>query len=376
MRDKPELLLVDDSPNEIRILMEILKQDYRLNVATNGAQALEMIAETTPDLVLMDVVMEPMDGYEACSRLKLDWPELPVIFVSANTETDEILKGFAAGGQDYITKPFEPKILLRKVRLTLSQTAQRLQLSSEKREATAMVMAAMNSAADISVVVNFLRACTKHRDAQALVQEICRASANFGVQVCSRIVGVAEKPFYAASQGAVQPLEQVLMDRASEFECRMLEKGNRLILKFSSVVMLVKNLPEEPSRAGELKDYLLILMEAAHDLNQRITADTSVAQQRLSLMMDTIDKSRVALQEIKDFQVDHKEKNLAIMNQLMLEIETGFVSMGLSEEQEVWIAGVIKNKLDESLAHLESGLTVDRKLHGIVEQLDALVQTF
>lgn len=174
----------------------------------------------------------------------------------------------------------------------------------------------------------------------------------------------------------MQPLEQVLMDRASEFECRMLEKGNRLILKFSSVVMLVKNLPEEPSRAGELKDYLLILMEAAHDLNQRITADTSVAQQRLSLMMDTIDKSRVALQEIKDFQVDHKEKNLAIMNQLMLEIETGFVSMGLSEEQEVWIAGVIKNKLDESLAHLESGLTVDRKLHGIVEQLDALVQTF
>ncbi|MBT1445080.1 response regulator [Shewanella sp. JM162201] len=376
MSDKPGLLLVDDSPNEIRILMEILKDSYRLTVATSGEQALEMLDAATPDLVLLDVVMEPMDGYQTCSLLKQKHPNLPVIFVSANTETDEILKGFSAGGQDYITKPFDPEILRSKVKLTLSQVMQQQKLGQEKQQATAMVMAAMSSAADISVIVNFLRASTKLRDAQALVQGICEASRNYGVQVCSRILGVNEAPFYAASQGLVQPLEQVLMDRTAELECRILEKGNRLILRYESVVMLVKNLPERPERVGELRDYLLILMEAAHDLNMRVKSDTSIAEQRMAMMLETVTESRTTLHEIEAFQRGYKQKNMQIMNDLMMDIETGFLSMGLSEDQEQWITRVITSKLDESVAHLESGLKVDEKLNRIIEQLDYMAKTF
>lgn len=375
MSDKPGLLIVDDSPAEIRILMEILKEDYQLRVATSGEQGLTALSESLPDLVLLDVVMEPMDGYQTCEKLKQQFPDLPVIFVSANTETDEILKGFAAGGQDYITKPFDPVILGRKVRLTLDQVKQQQKLGREKQEATAMVMAAMSSAADISIIVNFLRASTKLRDAQTLVQGICEASRNYGVQVCSRIVGVNDKAFYAASQGVVQPLEQVLMDRTAELECRILEKGNRLILRYESVVMLVKNLPEKPERAGELRDYLLILMEAAHDLNMRVKSDSSAAEQRMAMMMETVDESRVTLHEIEEFQTGYKQKNMQIMNDLMMDIQTGFLSMGLSEEQEEWVTSVIKSKLDESVAHLESGLKVDEKLHRIIEQLDYMAKT-
>ncbi|WP_372872909.1 response regulator [Shewanella sp.] len=374
MNEKPRLLLVDDSPSELRILMETLHDRYSIKVATSGEQGLSMLGESLPDLVLLDVFMVPLNGYQVCEQLKVLYPQLPVIFVSAHTETDEILKGFAVGGQDYITKPFDPEVLERKVNLTLKQVNQQQKLDREKKEATAMVMAAMGSAADISVIVNFLRASTKLRDAQSLVQSICEASSQYGIQVCSRIVGVNDNPFYAASLGGVQPLEQMLMDRTAELNCRFLEKGNRLILHYESVVMLVKNLPDKPERVGELRDYLFILMEAANDLNLRVKSDSNATEQRMTMMMETVDESRITLHEIQEFQTGYKQKNMQIMNDLMMDIQTGFLSMGLSEEQEEWITATILRKLDESVTHLESGLKVDDKLLRIIRQLDNMAK--
>ncbi|MBK7057351.1 MAG: response regulator [Leptospiraceae bacterium] len=116
---KSSILIVDDSPKNIQVLGNILRdKGYNIYVATSGAQALELVKTETPDLILLDVQMPEMDGYEVCKRLKESGhtTKIPVIFLTANVETDDIVKGFEIGAADYITKPFQSLELLVRVK--------------------------------------------------------------------------------------------------------------------------------------------------------------------------------------------------------------------------------------------------------------------
>ena len=118
----PLILAVDDEASNLQLLRQILQDHYRLRFAKDGPRALELVREEAPDLILLDVMMPGMSGYEVCAALKAD-PRtalIPVIFVTALTDTDDELEGFEAGAVDYITKPVSPPIVRARVRTHLS----------------------------------------------------------------------------------------------------------------------------------------------------------------------------------------------------------------------------------------------------------------
>jgi sigma-B regulation protein RsbU (phosphoserine phosphatase) len=129
--DKPVILLVDDTPANIHIAQAILKDEFRIRVATSGAKALELMkTEPMPALVLLDIEMPGMDGYEVCHQLKADAQtrDIPVIFLTGKTESEDETRGFDAGAVDYVHKPFSPMVVKARVRthLTLRATSQQL----------------------------------------------------------------------------------------------------------------------------------------------------------------------------------------------------------------------------------------------------------
>src|SRR5947209_20349645 len=107
---KQRLLIVDDHSANIRVMAEALHEAYELFFATSGAKALEIVAANDIELVLLDVVMPEMDGFEVCRRIKNDprTSRIPVIFVTAREEASDETRGFDVGGADYITKPIHP----------------------------------------------------------------------------------------------------------------------------------------------------------------------------------------------------------------------------------------------------------------------------
>lgn len=119
---RPLILAVDDEASNLQLLRQILQDHYRLLFAKDGARALELVRQEQPDLVLLDVMMPGMSGYEVCAALKANpaTASVPVIFVTALTETDDELEGFEAGAVDYITKPVSPPIVRARVRTHLS----------------------------------------------------------------------------------------------------------------------------------------------------------------------------------------------------------------------------------------------------------------
>jgi len=127
------ILVVDDTPANIQALSATLKeQGYQISVATNGRQALEVVERLRPDLILLDVMMPEMDGFETCQRLKAAaaTTDIPVIFLTARTETADIVRGFELGAVDYVPKPFNAHELLARVSTHL--TMDRLHRENER----------------------------------------------------------------------------------------------------------------------------------------------------------------------------------------------------------------------------------------------------
>ena len=120
--NKFSVLVVDDEPANIDILLGILSPYYNVKVAPSGAVALKIVQQFTPDLILLDIMMPEMDGFEVCKQLKTDrlLSQIPVIFVTALTQGESEEKGFKLGAVDYITKPVSPSITLARVKTHIS----------------------------------------------------------------------------------------------------------------------------------------------------------------------------------------------------------------------------------------------------------------
>jgi hypothetical protein len=136
-KGKANILIVDDDPNNIRVLMGVLeKHGYEVRTALDGRQAIASAVKRVPDLILMDVRMPEMDGFEACRRLKADERTrlVPIIFLSALGQTADIVQGLNLEGSDYIVKPFRIEEVLARVATHLSIQALQKQLLCEIKE--------------------------------------------------------------------------------------------------------------------------------------------------------------------------------------------------------------------------------------------------
>ena len=132
--NRATVLIIDDTPANIAVLADYLEeQGLRVVVAQDGEEGLQRAAFVRPDLILLDVMMPGMDGFETCRHLKQDpaLQEIPVIFMTALTDTDNVVKGFAVGGVDYVTKPIQIEEVLARINTHLALRAMHQQLSAQ-----------------------------------------------------------------------------------------------------------------------------------------------------------------------------------------------------------------------------------------------------
>jgi adenylate cyclase len=141
--DVKTILIVDDTPENIDILQALLT-GFKKKVATTGQKALQIARADTPDLILLDIDMPEMDGFEVCRRLKADaqTSSIPVIFLTAHTDKETIVKGFELGASDFISKPFNPgELMVRmKTHLDLAETRQRLESTIQQMEMSSLLL--------------------------------------------------------------------------------------------------------------------------------------------------------------------------------------------------------------------------------------------
>ena len=136
------ILVVEDSPTNIEILQTILEDHFNVAVALDGITALDLVEQSPPDLILLDVVMPDMDGYEVCAKVKAKSTtrNIPIIFLTGQTSLDDEEKGFNCGASDYVTKPVHPKTLLARIKTHLRLADQRKLLEHHVTQRTSEIL--------------------------------------------------------------------------------------------------------------------------------------------------------------------------------------------------------------------------------------------
>jgi signal transduction histidine kinase len=161
---RPTILVVDDTPQNLALMRDLLETDYTVKLAPSGERALKIAKSQAPDLVLLDIMMPDVDGYEVCRRLKADpaTADIPVIFFTAKTETQDEQMGFALGAADYITKPISPPIVLARVKAHLLFKQARDALEQRNREDKLRFDSALAQQVELNELKSNFVAMTSH----------------------------------------------------------------------------------------------------------------------------------------------------------------------------------------------------------------------
>lgn len=167
---RPVILVVDDVTENVQVLGDLLSKQYEIYFALDGNQALEQARRVKPDLILLDVMMPVMDGYEVCRRLKEseEFREIPVIFISALDQPEHESQGLELGAVDYITKPFNSKLVLIRVQNHLKMKFQHDQLLARAIE----LEDALAKIKILSGIIPICSSCKKIRDDAGYWQQV------------------------------------------------------------------------------------------------------------------------------------------------------------------------------------------------------------
>ena len=168
----PVVLVVDDNPQNLQLVAGLLSEKLECDLcfATGGIEALEVMGATTPDLVLLDINMPGMKGYQVCEAIRASGihREIPVIFLTAQNDSDCIVKGFEAGGTDYVVKPFDSRELLARVQVHLELKLKRDELQRRNEELETAISRIKRLEGIIPICMN----CKKIRDDKSSWQQM------------------------------------------------------------------------------------------------------------------------------------------------------------------------------------------------------------
>lgn len=377
--NKHRILIVDDSPSELRILMEVLKNKYAIVVATSGLQAIQMVKEDNAiELVLLDVMMPDVNGHEACKTILEHSPNMPVVFVSGNDSTEEILTGFDVGAVDYLTKPIDTNVVSRKVEVLLNSRNKLAELESQNKDTSEMVMSVIASAGHLGTVLGFLRAGLKIKSHEGLLSALFDVFDGLNIDACVQL-RTPKKAYNKATRGRLTPLEIDLLSRSKDMHARFLEKGTRYVVNFDSISVIIKNMPIHDAMAlGNLRDNLMMILEDTNALNLNLISTPSAVapspnHEELAAYKEALLDIGSTLDMAAKVQEQQKTEALGLIDDMAVDFEESFFKLGLLENQENALASLVEKQTVAFSKHLEQAMNVEEVLGAIQTQIQTLV---
>lgn len=369
------ILLVDDSPADIRFNLENLKHDYTVVAANGGIRAIQMLESMPqlPDLILMDVEMPEQNGYQTCQIIKKnpDWNHIEVIFVSGHDTPEEKLAGYDAGGSDYVIKPYDTKELKQKIRLAINHQEQQRILANNQQQAMQTAMTALTSAGELGIVLEFMKQSYSAHTFSMVAEQLVAALANYQLDSTVQI-HITGEIYQHSTRNPIPPLESELLIRLRH-SGKILEKESRLIMNGDNISLFVKNMPHQDSEQyGRYRDNIAMLIDSAASRLHALYIEQE-NQHRKQMLEKLMSDTEAKLHQIRQTQRHLKENYLTSIRNILSDLEEPFLSWGLSEEQEQKLTDAINLSETKALELFEQGVEIDEMHSMIRERLDLLM---
>lgn len=371
-----KILAVDDEPFNLEIIEEILEDlDFELKVAVSGPECLSMVEDYMPQVILLDVSMPQMNGYEVCKSLKSNpnTAHIIVMFVSARGTVEERMEGYSVGAEDYIVKPFGHDELKSKLNNLNQVLVEKESLEKQVEDATSTAFNAMANSSEMGQIVNYVENIGFINDPQSLGKALidCLQSFNLQSNVEFRYANVIE---HFALHGVCSPIVIELFEMLKS-KGRLHEFSHRILVNYEYISLLVLNMPDhDPDKHGRIRDHVCFIVSVTEQqLRAIMTKRILVSQQeRLNTVANSVHSKFHSLIGLLN---DNRKNNERVFKQLQEDLEVRIPTMGLDEDQEVFIYKKVDETIQNSIAREESVQEVKASFVEIEQDLSLLLKS-
>lgn len=348
------ILAVDDEPFNLEIIEEILEDlSFELFTASSGPECLEMLDSCDPQVILLDVNMPQMSGYDVCKAIKSnsETHHIVVMFVSAKGSIEERMEGYSVGAEDYIVKPFGQGELKTKL-LNLSQMLlDKDILEQQVEDATSTAFDAMATSSEMGKIVNYTEQISTINDVSALAHAMMQCLSSFGLS-SNLELRIAEERLHFASNSVCSPIVIELFDILKS-KGRLHEFTSRLIVNYELISLLILNMPDDANKHGRIRDHICFLVSVTE---QRLLAiltrkELELQQQNLESVLTMINGK---FQSLIGMLNTNRKQNESVFRALQERFETRIPSMGLDDDQEIFILSNVDESIQNSVAREEA----------------------
>ena len=358
--------LLDDEVSMVRLLERAL-DNYDVQAFTDSADFISGLRVQT-DCILLDIQMPGRDGYEVCRLLRAQdaTRHTPILFVSGQSDLHHRLQGYAAGADDFITKPFDVDEVRAKVERALLSKEQREILQSSADEARQAAFEAMTHSAEQGEISRFIEQAMGCKSREQLASVLIASLKNFGLNAVVACWSGAECCFVSHAE-SVRPLESELLRTCRE-GARIIELEKRMVVNFGHASVLIKNVPwQDTARYGRIKDHLCVLMSSVHARLQSLSTEQQLHQQQT--LLNALDDVEYALQGLQQRQNDGLNSAQETVQELELELSEELLLLNLDPDQERHLTQLVRNHIDQLERLYRTGADVTGPLQPVLQAL-------
>lgn len=374
MQDKLSLYLVDDDPILLELLTELLAEEFSCQTFASGEDFLAGVAVAKPDLVVLDLTLPGISGYEACQRLKEDWDtqDIPVLFVSADDDIDTRLRCYDVGAEDFIQKPCAPADLLRKLKVAGRILGEKKALHEQAGYAQRTAMSAMVSMGELGVVLQFLSKSFACRTPDELAAALIEAMNQYDLHAAVQL-RLGEEALTLSQSGQDLPLEVSVLNHVRN-SGRIFQFKSRCVFNYGHVTLLVNNMPvDDADRCGRIRDNAALLAEGA-DARMQAIAVESLAQRRRAGIEAALPRVRTTLDNV---QGNYRRNSMAL-TQTMIEfheaLTKAYFNLGLTDAQEEYMTQLAGEYMQRMVGSQDASLATIGQLEELARSLEGLLK--
>ncbi|MBS1143267.1 MAG: Response regulator receiver [Proteobacteria bacterium] len=368
------VFVVDDDPFFLDLIGGILGGVCELESFGSIDACQARLADTKPDLFLLDIEMPVVDGFAFCRRLKddFDTQDIPVLFVSSHDDEDTLLHCYEAGGEDFIRKPVDPAVLIGKLAVANRILADKKALREQAGYAQQTAMAAMVSMSELGVVLQFLSKSFVCDCIKALSALVIDAMAQYDLQAAVQM-RMGKDIITLSQNGQDVPLEVSVLNHVKD-SGRIFQFRSRCVFNFGRVTLLVNNMPlEDADRCGRIRDNCAILAEGADARLKAIETDLLAQRRRAG-----IEAALPRLYSTLDGVQNNYRRNCFELTQVMIDFEETlgktFIHLGLMEKQEAELGNMANEFMLRVVGTQDASLEIVGKLEALADDLKALLK--
>ena len=372
MSNKGKILIVDDEPFNCEIMQEILEDEYDLKLASSGQECLDTAPVWQPDVILLDISMPELSGYEVCKQLKgnVKTEDIQITFVSALDTLADRLAGYEVGGDDYITKPFDSQELRNKVKVAFKNKDLQRQLEKDADKAKKAALSAITSTNEIGMMLQFVSATFHCNDYESLAQLIVDTIAAFGYRSTVQI-RAENREVNKSSDGAINPLEVAVINRIS-LEDDHLDIGPRSIMNFQHVSVLVKGMPvNDEEECARIKENMSVIAEGTEVRISAIEARNALLGR--AGLLEVMRHAQDTLSELNDQQSEHQQRISAVLQQLQISVQNLLRAVDFDAGQMDSLMALFDNAKQEIICVYQDEGEAQSHVSQVMQELQAVI---